>query len=830
MKALTLTSTSQPGAKPGSPQAFREAVGFAGLPRAHWRSLWQEMEALGPQERLRRFETAGRIIHEQGVTYNVYGDAQGMERPWELDPLPMLVSAPEWKQIERGLIQRATLINTLLADCYGGQRFIRSGDLPPALLFAQSDFLRAAHGIKPGGGVFLNFYAADIARAPDGQWWVLSDRTQIPTGAGYSLANRLVTARVLPEAFRENQVHRLAGFFRTLQSCLSASAPQPVGEPRVVVLTPGPYNETYFEQAYLARYLGYSLVEGQDLTVQNRRVYLKTLSGLEQVDVIVRRVDDAFCDPLELRNDSILGVPGLTDAIRAGHVTVSNALGSGILQSSAFRPFLPGLCRAILGEPLLMPSVATWWCGQQAARDAVLSNLENLDVRPAFGGNSSLPKTFDDLRRAIQFAPHKWSAQERMQFSLAPCWERDVIVERPVELRVFLLGTPDGYIVMPGGLARTGAGGAGFGFSMQNGGASKDTWVLSEQPVEEVTLLAAADTPVEIRRVGNNLPSRLADNFFWMGRYTERLDASARALRAALLRFSPETGGSELDLLQPLLRILAVQEQLPAESLREDRSVEALEGDFLDAIYNETRAGSLRNIASRVCRLAMLVRDRTSNDLWRALSQLEDSVANEMSSWSAGEAIGLLNRVLMLSSSFKGIVRENMTRAQGWRFLDMGQRIERSLSLCNLLQESLSASHPRSQGLLESILEIADSTITYRSRYNLVPNLMAVYDLVLLDDTNPRSMLFQLLQLEKHLDRLPRKGAQGPASPEKRLLLRMLNALRLLDPSELGVPGAVLERSETAGVLSLVYDSMPRLSELLAVTYFEHSHISRTSA
>ena len=830
-----MTAPTQPYAgnlvaDPACALSFREAVGPDGAPRGRWRALLDDMEALGPQERLRRFETAGRIIHEQGVTYNVYGDAQGMERPWELDPLPMLISASEWKQIERGLVQRATLINTILGDCYGAQRLIRSGDLPPALLFAQSDFLRAAHGIQPGGGVFLNFYAADIARGPDGQWWVLSDRTQIPTGAGYALANRLVTSRVLPEAFRENQVHRLAGFFRSVQSSLAQSAPQPVGEPRVVVLTPGPYNETYFEQAYLARYLGYSLVEGQDLTVENRRVYLKTLSGLEQVDVILRRVDDAFCDPLELRNDSILGVPGLTDAIRAGHVAISNALGSGILQSPAFRPFLPGLCRSILGESLLMPSVATWWCGQQSARQAVLSNLENLDVRPAFGGNVRIPKTFDELRAAIEFAPHKWSAQEHMHFSLAPCWERDSLLERPVELRVFLLGTPDGYIVMPGGLSRAGLGGSSFGISMQNGGASKDTWVLSEQPVEEVTLLAAADTPVEIRRVGNNLPSRLADNFFWMGRYTERLDAAARALRAALLRFSPETGGSELDLLQPLLRILAVQEQLPSESVKENRSVEALEGDFLEAIYNETRPGSLRNIASRVCRLAMLVRDRTSNDLWRALSQLEESVSTEMLSWSAGEAIGLLNRVLMLSASFKGIVRENMTRAQGWRFLDMGQRIERALSLCTLLQESLSAAHPRSQGLLESILEIADSTLTYRSRYNLVPNLMAVYDLVLLDDTNPRSMLFQLLQLEKHLDRLPRKNVQGPASSEKRLLLRMLNALKTLDPNELGVPGAVLERSETAAVLALVNQFMPRLSELLAVTFFEHSNISRTSA
>ena len=831
----------EPGRKPETPASYREVEGNGGAPQSDWGALMGEIEALGSQERARRFESARRIVQEQGVTYNVYGDALGMERPWELDPLPMLLSSSEWAGIERGLIQRATLMNSVLADCYGPQRLIQSGELPPALLFAQPDFLRAVHGIRPASGVFLNFYAADIARSPEGRWWVLSDRTQIPTGAGYTLANRLVTARVLPEAFRESRVQRLAGFFRQFQSTLAGACARPGGggEPRVVVLTPGPYNETYFEQAYLARYLGYSLVEGQDLTVHNRRVYLKTLSGLEPVDVILRRVDDAFCDPLELRNDSILGVPGLTEALRAGNVSISNALGSGILQSPAFRPFLPALCRAVLGGELLLPSLATWWCGQESAQREVLTNLDSLDVHPAFGGvyptfggGGARPLGNAGVRDAIHFAPHRWVAQERMRFSLAPCWERDGIVEKPVVLRVYLLGTPDGYIVMPGGLARTGMGPGSSGISMQDGSASKDTWVLSEQPVEEVTLLQSSDSPILLRRVGNNLPSRLADNFFWLGRYTERLDAAARTLRAALLRFSPETGGRELEQLRPLLRTLEAQDQIPPGSAAEDRSVEALEGDFLEAIYSQSpaRAGSLRNLAARVVRLAMLVRDRTSNDLWRALSQLEDSVAIEMTSWSAGEAIGLLNRVLLLSASFKGIVRENMTRAQGWRFLDMGQRVERAMSLCTFLRETLVAPQAGHPSLLESVLEMADSTITYRSRYNLLPNLMAVYDLVLLDDTNPRSLLFQLEQLEKHLQRLPRRGGAGLVAPEQRLLIQLLNAARLLDARELGSGNTALGTSETARLLQFVLTVLPQLSEVLAVTYFEHSHISRTHA
>jgi len=804
-----------------------------GSSRSHWADLMGELEAFGAPERARRLESARRIVREQGITYNVYGDPQGMERPWELDPLPLLLSPGEWEEIEVGLIQRATLINRILADCYGPQRLIRSGSLPPALQFAQADFLRPAHGINPPGGVFLNLYAADLARAPDGRWWVLSDRTQIPTGAGYALANRLVTARVLPEAFRESRVQRLAGFFRRFQSSMAQLCQQngwENREPRVVLLTPGPYNETYFEQAYLARYLGYSMVEGQDLTVCDQQVFLKTLSGLERVDVILRRVDDAFCDPLELRNDSILGVPGLLEVLRVGNVAIANALGSGMLQSPAFRSFLPGLCRTVLGEELRMPSLATWWCGQESAQRHVLAHLENLDVRPAFAGGVAMPKDPAELRKAIAFAPHRWVAQERMRFSEVPCWEKDTIVERPFLLRVFLLGTREGYIAMPGGLVRTGLGTGPLGISMQDGGSSKDAWVLSHEPVDEITLLQGADSPIELRRVGNNLPSRLADNFFWIGRYTERVDAAARTLRAALLRFSPESGGSELEQLLPLLRTLEAQDQIPVGAASEERSVEELEADFMEALYSSARPASLRSLSARVVRLAMLVRDRTSNDLWRALSQLEEALAGEMTSWSAGEAIGLLNRVLLLCSAFKGIVRENMTRAQGWRFLDMGLRVERAMSLCTFLREALlspDADHP---SLLESVLELSDSTITYRSRYNLLPNLMAVYDLVLLDDTNPRSLIFQLLQLEKHLERLPRKGPAALPMPQERWLTKMLTVAKLLDPHELSVPGTVFAKTETAHLLDFVLESLPKLSELLSVTYFEHSNISRTHA
>lgn len=815
-------------AYPGGADGFDEMMRAPGDVRDHWVPLLGELDALGPTELRRRAETARRLVLEQGITYNVYGEGSGLERPWTLDPVPFVLGAADWAPLEKALIQRTTLLNRILADCYGPQELIRSAWLPPALLFAQPDFLRPAHNIRPADGTFLHFYAADLARSPDGQWWVVSDRTQIPTGAGYALANRLVTSRVLLEAFRDCHVQRLATWFREVQATLTRLATRRTDDPRVVMLTPGPYNETYFEQAYLARYLGYSLVEGQDLTVRDDRVYLKTLSGLEPVDVILRRVDDDFCDPLELRNDSMLGVPGLVEALRAGNVAVANALGSGLLQSPAFMAFLPGLCRHVLGEDLQLPSVATWWCGQKAAEKEVLSRLDELNVRPAFRPRHPLPPlSGETLAQSIRFQPHLWVAQERVRHSTAPAWDGTQFVPRDVLLRVYLVATPNGYKVMPGGLTRIAGLGSSQHISMQKGGASKDTWLLSEKPVEDVSLLTPT-TGGELRRVGNNLPSRLADNFFWLGRYTERADATARLLRSTLLRFNPESSGSALALLSPLLQTLWIQGQLK-KAASAQTTAEALEADLLAAVYDGQRAGSLHDLSNRVQQLAMLIRDRTSNDVWRALSQLDDCVTAPADGQPvlAADAVGATSRLILLVASFYGFSRENMTRAQGWRFLDMGQRIERSIYLCIFLDCALRCAEPDNPSVLEAVLEVADSAITYRSRYTLLPSIAAVYDLVLLDDTNPRSLLFQLLQLVKHFDRLPREKQGALPSPGQRLLLKMVTRVRLLDPRELTHAKDAWADTDTARVLAKTLRDLPRLAEAIAVSYFAHSTISR---
>ena len=821
-----------------SDAAFDEMLAEDGTVRPHYAKIMGAIEDFGLTEMRRRADACQRLAREQGVTFNVHGDPRGLERPWQLDPLPFLIAPDEWSVLEAGLIQRATLLNAILADCYGPQELIRSRWLSPALVFAQPDFLRPCHNVPTAGGTYLHFYAADLARAPDGRWWVVSDRTQIPTGAGYALANRLIASRVLPELFRDNHIQRLAGFFREVKDTLVRLSPQTSRQARIVLLTPGPHNETYFEQALLARYLGYMLVEGQDLTVRDDRVFLKTLSGLEPVDVILRRVDDDFCDPLELRNNSILGVPGLVGALRAGTVSIANALGSGLLQSPAFMSFLPGLCRHVLAEDLLLPSVATWWCGQEPARKYVTEHLDRLQLKaafrtPAWSGDTKEPFTTGEqetLRRRIEFDPDMFVAQERVELSAAPSWDGTGLLPRPVSLRVFLVAGSRGYHLMPGGLTQVPAGPDNRSPSVQHGGSSKDTWVLSPTIVPEITLLHSEGQSVELRRTGNNLPSRLADHFFWIGRYSERADATTRLLRSAFWRAGPEQIGSAIPLIAPLLQTLELQGQFPGTWRYPEfrRNSEALEAELLKTLFDVKRGGSLRSVVDRLQGLAGLVRDRTSNDMWRVLSRLGRRLAAPVSSdvMLATDAVEVLDETLLGLAAFHGLARENMTRAQAWRFLDMGLRIERAVYLCLLLDATLRSPDADNPSVLEAVLEVADSTITFRSRYNLLPHLSAVFDLVLLDDKNPRSVLFQVNQLAKHFAHLP-TDREAVAGSGKSILEGCVAHLGRTDLRELEGAGERWQGGEVSRGIQETLRELPRLSDAIAANYFAHSSISR---
>ncbi len=533
-----------------------------------------------------------------------------------------------------------------------------------------------------------------------------------------------------------------------------------------------------------------------------------------------------------------LASPACVEALRAGNVVVANALGCGLLQSPAFMAFLPGLCRHLLGEELKLPSVATWWCGQDSARQYVLENLDRLVVKPAFRSRrhmTDIEKPLsaverDALRQRIEFDPDLFVAQERVEWSTAPSWHSGGLTARPIGLRVFLVSSGGGYSVMPGGLTRVSPD-PGVFISMQTGGSSKDTWVTSEIPVEETTLLYASNQKVDLRRTGNNLPSRLADNFFWLGRYSERADETARLLRSTLRRFNPERTGSAMPLLGPILLTLEKQGQLPGllEKMELRQNPEAFEAELLAAIFDPARAGSLTHIVDHLQRLAMFVRDRTSNDMWRVLSRLNERLATPTTSLVllAGDATAVLNETLIGLAAFHGLARENMTRAQAWRFLDIGLRLERAIYLGTLLNATLHSPKAEDPSVLEAVLEVADSSITFRSRYNLLQHLPAVFDLVLLDDKNPRSVLFQLNQLAQHFEHLPR-DRESTAGSGRQILADCLARLNQTDARELAGPRESWMEGRLSRAIAETLNELPRLSDAITADYFAHSTISRT--
>ena len=808
------------------PSVYNELAPDGGAPRDHWAPFIDSLQNIGPDELVRRWERAERRIRENGVTYNIYTDPLGKNRPWALDPVPLLVPPEEWRFIEAGIIQRAELLNLILQDIYGEHRLISNGDLPASLLFANPAFLRPLAGIRVPQSSWLHLLAVDLARSPDGRWWVLADRTQAPSGSGYALENRTIVSEVLPDVFRTSNVRRLAPFFRAHRDALLGLGRS--DNPQVVLLTPGPFNETYFEHSYLARYLGFPLVEGADLTVRDRKVYLKTVEGLQPVDVILRRVDDSFCDPLELRGESFLGVAGLVDSINAGNVAVANALGSGVIETAAIMPFLPGLAGKLLGEALKLPSVATWWCGQDHALKWVLDHLNEVVVKPAFPQRGMEPIFGADLANAethkmsalLRAKPYDYVAQEQVALSTAPVWDHGQLYSRSLVLRTFVLKTGGGWVAMPGGLVRV-AGADGPVVSMQKGGHSKDAWVLWDAPVDTFSMLRRHQ-PLELRRGSSDIPSRAADNLFWLGRYAERSECIARLLRCLMTRVR-RVSGPELSCLLRLHACFDSQHDV----LPKDRPSTArdLEDELISLMSDLGRPDSLISTIVEVQRVGGRLRERLSTDMSRLVGQLADAAGVEDYMLFI-EYSAVLNGCLELLSAISGMERENITRGPGWLFMSLGRRLERAMYTARQLREVTAPFDEASWPLLDYLLEVADSSMTYRSRYFTTLQPVAVLDVLMADGTNPRSLAFQLCHLAELYRKLPRQVPED--------LNAMQHAIALLGNLDLGtldylLPGAdrpdVDEGARAQLDRSLCYlqDLLRSWADNLSNTYFGHA-------
>ncbi|WP_416260629.1 circularly permuted type 2 ATP-grasp protein [Gibbsiella quercinecans] len=793
--------------------------------RPHWQRFADELHAYPDEQLQSRLNHVARQIFENGVTYNVYADPQGVKRPWELDLLPQIIAHDEWQQIESGIMQRAELMNRILADVYGGQTLLRDGLLPPALVHGHAGFLRPAHGIPCPDNVYLHLYAVDLARSADGRWWAISDRAQAPSGAGYALENRTVISRAFPEQFRDLKVRRLNTFFRTLQQSLRHWAPSSAGEggtPRIVVLTPGPYNETYFEHAYLARHLGFPLVEGQDLMVSQGCVWLKTLDGLQRVHVILRRQDDDFCDPLEARPDSSLGIPGLMQAAREGQVLIANALGSSLIETGALYGFLPKLCEQVLGQPLLLPSVASWWCGESAALETVLDNLPNLIIKGAFPqlriktctGSDLSSDELARLKQRIRARPYNYVAQESISLSQAP----GLSPRPPYQLhnhatclRVFAVASPDGYRVMPGGLTRISGPNSRQIVTMQQGGGSKDTWVLAPPSSPTLQLNVA---PQALPPASHTLSTRTIENLFWLGRYTERCDNIARLLRTTFTLRLDEDEGSEAQ-HAAVMQLCQHYGLLPDDSEQplDTLPPQQLNALLLDALFNPEVPHGFAGTLQQLLRIGFNLRERLSLDNWRVLNRLAKELEqhHQAQRWNLAEALAVLDQAIGYMMALSGFALDGMTRDVGWRFLSIGRRLERLQHVSQMLTLVLEEDAIR-QADLEWWLELSDSIITYRSRYSQRPELATALPLLVTNQENPRALMFLLKGLVDYLQKL---SAQfGPFTDGT--LFELPQQIAGLDDHRLA------EEGRLPAIVAALREALDTLSDRLSLRFFSH--------
>jgi uncharacterized circularly permuted ATP-grasp superfamily protein/uncharacterized alpha-E superfamily protein len=772
------------------PGVSDELLDPSGCIRPVWRDLIGHLDTLSPQALATRFDRGDQYLRDAGVFFRQYDAGASTERAWPLSHVPVLIEEAEWTRIAAGLVQRADLLELLMADLYGPNRLVAEGHLPPALIAANPEWLRPLAGVPPRGGSYLHFLAFEIGRGPDGTWWVLGDRTQAPSGAGFALENRVATARIYADIYAEARVHRLAGFFRTFRDALQGLRSDPASQ--VGILTPGPMNETYFEHAYIARYLGVSLLQGEDLTVSDGQLMIRTVAGLRPLSVLWRRLDGAWADPLELDARSRLGTPGLVAALRRGSVTMVNALGSGVLESRAFLAFLPRLSRALTGEPLLLPNIATWWCGQARERAHVAAHLGRMVVSDAL----STRQPFDDMNPALRSAPPgtdpaDWLAaegdglvaQEAVKLSTTPAELGGGLTPRPMSLRVFLARTEQGWQVMPGGFARIGRSADPAAIAMQRGGAAADVWIVSEDRVDAAVTLNPTSGPY-VRPPQGDLPTRAADNLFWLGRYVERTEGMMRLLRARNVRLA-DNG----DLKAPLLA--------QAVPLFEAAGVDPTEG--IPAALIETLGSAIHSAGQ--------VRDRFSPDGWSALADLDKTARRMATRVSPGDdaarAVGALLRKL---TGFSGLVNENMYRFTGWRFLELGRFHERAMGMAALLATLADPAAP--DGALDMVVEIGDSVMTHRRRFSLTTSRPTVIDLLALDEMNPRAILYQLGGIRTQVSYLPDAARDGHLSDLSRAVLRCHTQLATELPEDLDTPALWSLHGQIAG-----------LSDLLTETY-----------
>jgi uncharacterized circularly permuted ATP-grasp superfamily protein/uncharacterized alpha-E superfamily protein len=828
---------------------FDEMLTPDGRVRPHWQPLLELLAGMGPQliERLRL--KCQQLLRESGVTYNLHGSGTEPAHPWLLDILPYLISSADWAFLKQGLEQRARLLGMLLADLLGPQIVLRERVIPAELIFSHPAWHPALHALPLPTGHSLAFSSVDLARRDDGRFYVLSDGIQAPSGAGYALENRLILSRAFREPFRRFHIHRLLPFFRTLRTNLENLAIANRADPHIVLLAPGLDSDTHFEQVFLANYLGLTLTQGEDLTVRNGRVALKTLDGLRGVDCILRRVPDLETDSLELNESSIMGVVGLVQAVRQGRVRIINPLGGGVLENQGLHAYMQPICRHFLAQDLILPSLPTWWWGDPEHRRIVGDQLWNKVIKPIFPRHDQPPlfgswmntAARADMMAKLEANPYAYVVQEPFAPATMPVFTETGVEAHTMVLRTFMTGERDTIDLMPGGVARYSLAAPGM---PAKPGISKGAWVLSETPVEWTHRIRHLQ-PIETAPLMGELPSRTAENLFWIGRYTERAENTIRLARVLVLLVMEETGladAQRIHCMNTLYKAMAHLTGSPSLSSAHkpyQDPLASLEKRLLTALCAPEQAGSVSNALSALIRSAQGVREYFSLFTWQVIQDLSkgsEQLQKILTSRSGG---GELDEVLKQSEhlitalmAFSGLTMESMTRGQGWQFLNTGRRLERALFLAGVMNHTLvhKINGDYESAVLEQLLTITDSLLTFRRRYRARLEIRQSLELILLDETNPRALAYQLVGLDNHVDYLARARRQ-PAyrAPEGRVTLEALSLLRLAQPGQLALISHD-HRPNLEKLLNQLETLLPLFSTTLTNSYFQHSPNSRQLA
>lgn len=806
-----------------------------GVPRLAFAPLVEHVNGLGREAFEGLVAEGAAMVRESGIAYNALEEEGERSRPWELAFTPLVLHDSDWKQVQLGLVQRTRVLEAVLGDLLGPQRLLRERVIPAEVILRNPEFYRGYHGLPSVGGVRLHVVATDLARGPDGKWRVVGDRTRAPSGLGYLVENRIITSRVYPDLIHRSNVHRVASFFMRLRQLFETLSPRPTQNPRVAILTPGQKSYRYFEDTFLARYLGYTLVQGRDLAVRGDLMHLKTLGGLIPVDVIWRHISDDQCDPLELNPNAVEGVTGLVQSVRTGNVAIANCLGSKLAQSPALLPFLSAASRFLFGEELLLPNVETLWCGDQDSLRRVLVEVDRFVFLDAYAvrGDRLLrpaqltPQAKEDFMAALRRRPHEYVAQELVDRSTTPVWRGGKMESWHVALRSFQIQVGGAVEVLPGGLVRVSP--TPMGVEVPHGASQlgQDCWVVADGPVDRTsTLLPRGNVPLRFVRGGAELPSRVAENLFWLGRYSERAESISRILRTAMLRLVGEQSVHDIPEMPKLISALAAVGQIEP-----DYAVEELRGalpsldDALPAsMYAADSPGGLRPSVIALADQARAVRDRISLDAYRIIEEIEQEISSPLKLHGRADARTAINRLTRLIGgllAFAGIGQESVTRTLGWRFLQLGRRIERACQTAELLRATLVESDERQ--VLEAVLEATDSIMTYRSRYLLRLETDATIDLLVTDETNPRSIRFQLERIAEVLEPLPIEPDEVGVTYERRLAYDLLHRVRMAQPPVLAKVESSGKRDSFDRLLVILTEGLPELSDAITARYLIHT-------